>query len=109
LLAEVFPQLLHGAPPPRDPSVWELSRFAALDFSRRPRSSLAQFSSSVTAELMRETMRCALQLGARRLITVSPLGVERLVRRLQLTASRAGPPVMFGGQKMFACWIELEA
>jgi N-acyl-L-homoserine lactone synthetase len=105
----VFPQLLHGAPLPRDPAIWELSRFAAMDFSRRSHTSLAQFSSSAIAELMQETMRCAVQVGARRLITVSPLGIERLVRRLKLTSSRAGPPVTLGGQNMFACWIELGA
>src|SRR5580765_412233 len=32
LLSEVFPQLLGGATPPSDPLVWELSRFAAVDF-----------------------------------------------------------------------------
>src|SRR5438105_6341931 len=31
LLAEVFPQLLHGLPAPCAPDVWELSRFAAVD------------------------------------------------------------------------------
>src|ERR1700730_3715152 len=107
LLGEVFPQLLHGAPPPRDPRVWELSRFAAMDLTRPGAGTLAQFSSSTTAELMREAMRCAARLGAERLITVSPLGIERLVRRLKIKARRAGPPLELEGQPMFACWIEL--
>lgn len=33
LLGEVFPQLLNGAAPPEVPEVWELSRFASMDFS----------------------------------------------------------------------------
>src|SRR6478609_7239049 len=33
LLGDVFPQLMGGATPPNDPLVWELSRFAAVDFS----------------------------------------------------------------------------
>ena len=108
LLAEVFPQLLHGAEPPHDPQVWELSRFAAMDFSRRVATPLAQFSSSATARLMHEAMACARRLGAARLITVSPLGIERLVRRLGLNARRAGPPLEArSGQEMFACLIEL--
>jgi acyl homoserine lactone synthase len=107
LLAEIFPQLLHGAELPRDPQVWELSRFAAMDFSRRSATPLAQFSSSATARLMQESMQCARRLGAARLVTVSPLGIERLVRRLGLDARRAGPPLELGGQAMFACWIEL--
>jgi acyl homoserine lactone synthase len=47
------------------------------------------------------------RFGAERLITVSPLGIERLVRRLKIRARRAGPPIELGGQAMFACWIEL--
>jgi acyl homoserine lactone synthase len=108
LLGELFPQLLHGAAPPRDPRVWELSRFAAMDFSRRDVTPLAQFSSSTTAQLIHAAMQCAVGLGAERLITVSPLGIERLVRRLKLNARRAGPPLELGGQSMFACWIELD-
>jgi acyl homoserine lactone synthase len=107
LLNEVFPQLLHGAAAPCDPSVWELSRFAALDFARPRAGPWAQFSSSATALLMHEAMQCAVRLGAERLITVSPLGIERLVRRLKIRARRAGPPIELGGQAMFACWIEL--
>lgn len=33
LLESVFPALLNGQPPPSSPEVWELSRFAAVDFS----------------------------------------------------------------------------
>src|ERR1700752_59202 len=33
LLGEVFPQLLHGQQLPSAPEVWELSRFAAVDFN----------------------------------------------------------------------------
>ena len=107
LLSEVFPQLLHGARMPHDPRVWELSRFAAMNFERPGVTPLAQFSSSLTARLMREALAYAARLGAERLITVSPLGIERLVRRLRLDARRAGPPVEVGGQPMFACWIEV--
>jgi N-acyl-L-homoserine lactone synthetase len=32
LLSELFPQLMHGLPLPRSPSVWEVSRFAVVDF-----------------------------------------------------------------------------
>jgi hypothetical protein len=42
-----------------------------------------------------------------RLITVSPLGIERLIRRLGLQAHRAGPPMIIHGHAIFACWIEV--
>ena len=107
LLSEVFPQLLNGMTPPRDAAIWELSRFAAMDLNCRSASPLAQFSSSSTAFLMREAMACAGERGAKHLITVSPLGIERLVRRLGIRAHRAGPPMIIGGHAIFACWIDL--
>lgn len=107
LLSEVFPQLLNGLAPPRDPTIWELSRFAAMDLNCRATSPLAQFSASATALLMREAMACAAERGAKHLITVSPLGIERLIRRLGISAHRVGPPMIIGGHAIFACWIDL--
>jgi acyl homoserine lactone synthase len=107
LLKEVFPELLHGAPPPCDARIWELSRFASMDFSQPVSTPLAQFSASSTALLLRAAMDCAARRGAERLITVSPVGIERLIRRLGIRASQAGPPLSIHGQRMFACWIEL--
>lgn len=108
LLGDVFPQLLNGMPPPADPEVWELSRFAAVDFNAHATSALGQFSSPLTAELLKSSIRCASELGAKRLITVSPIGIERLLRRLGVHAHRAGPPMVVNGHPIFACWIECE-
>jgi acyl homoserine lactone synthase len=107
LLGEVFPRVLNGVPPPRDPAVWELSHFAAMNFAQQPTSPLAQFSSATTALLLREVRACAAARGARRLITVSPLGIERVLTHLGLRAHRASPPVVVNGQAIFACWIEI--
>jgi acyl homoserine lactone synthase len=107
LLSEVFPQLLHGVPPPRDERIWELSRFASMDFTQPATTPLAQFSSSSTALLLRGAMDYAARHGVHRLITVSPLGIERLVRRLGIRASQAAAPLAIDGQMTFACWIEL--
>lgn len=108
LLGEIFPQLLNGMSPPADPEIWELSRFAAVDFNAHKTSALGQFSSSLTAELLTTAIRCAADLGAKRLITVSPIGVERLLRKLRVQYHRAGPPMIVNGHPIFACWIECE-
>jgi acyl homoserine lactone synthase len=108
VVAELFPQLLNGLPPPHDATVWELSRFAAMNFNARAATPLAQFASSPTALLMRASVACAAERGARRLITASPVGIERLIRRLGLQAHRAGPPMMVDGHAIFACWIEVQ-
>lgn len=107
LLGEVFPQLLNGLPPPCSSDVWELSRFAVMDFNSRTTSALRQFSSPMTIKLLQESIACAAALGAKRLITVSPIGVERLLRAAGLRVHRAGPPMVIEGFPIFACWIEV--
>lgn len=109
LLGDVFPQLLQGQDVPCDPEIWELSRFAAVDFKGENGPGPGQFSSPVAIQLMQEAVACAARHGARRLITVSPIGVERLLRRAGFHAHRAGPPMIVGGHPLFACWIETKA
>lgn len=108
LLGEVFPQLLQGLPIPCTPDVWELSRFAAVDFDKQSMSALQQFSSPNAIQLLKESIACAKAHGAKRLITVSPIGIERLLRRAGFHAHRAGPPMVIDGHPIFACWIEVE-
>jgi len=107
LLREVFPQLLNGLQPPCSPDVWELSRFAAVDLNNQT-STLGQFSSPVAIKLLQASIACAAAHGAKRLIAVSVVGVERLLRRAGFHAHRAGPPMVIDGHPIFACWIELD-
>ncbi len=108
LLETVFPQLMGDAEPPRRADIWELSRFAAVDFDEASTYPLSQFSSPIAVGLLREVLRLAAAHGVVRLITVSPLGVERLLRRAGFAARRAAPPVVVDGQPLFACWIEVQ-
>lgn len=109
LLAEVFSELLNGAVPPSSPDVWELSRFAAVDVSAASSARRGQFSSPIAVALLKGAIETAADLGAKRLITVSPLGVERLLRHAGFRAHRAGPPMVVGGHPLFACWIEIDS
>lgn len=109
LLGEVFPQLLNGLTPPCTPDVWELSRFAAVDLNRR--DSLVgggQSSSPLTIRLFHESIACASAHGAKKLIAVSYVGVERLLRRGGIRARRAGPPIVVDGYPIIACLIDLD-
>ncbi len=108
LLGEVFPQLLHGAQPPSSPGVWELSRFAAVDFQAETTTALVQFSSPIAVCLLQASLECAAEHGAKRFITVSPLGVERLLRISGFRAHRLAPPVLVDGNPVFACSISCE-
>jgi len=107
LLSEVFPQLLNGAVPPSSPEIWELSRFASVDFNSPNQSPLRQMSSDSAIALLQAAIECAATHGAKRLITVSPLGIERLLRKAGFNAHRAGPPMIIDGHPIFACWIEV--
>ncbi len=109
LLDEVFPQLLQGLEAPHSPDVWELSRFAAVDFSDQGSSALAQFSSPIAVGLLQACLECAARHGAKRFITVSPLGVERLLRIAGFRAHRLAPPTIVDGNPVFACSISCEA
>lgn len=108
LLGDVFPQLLNGMPVPHSSDVWELSRFAAVDFNSKTSSEFGQFSSPVTLSLLHESIAVAAENGAKRIITVSPVGVERLLHRAGLHAHRVGPPMIIDGHPIFACWIEID-
>lgn len=108
LLGDIFPELMHGQPIPCSPDIWELSRFAAVDFNARGGSPLAQFSSGIAVQLLRQAIACAAKHGARRLITVSPIGIERLLRHTGVHAHRAGPPMIVDGHPIFACWIDVD-
>lgn len=107
LLSEIFPELLNGLPPPSSPDVWELSRFAAVDIDDPVTKGGAQFSASISVALLKEAMRRAHALGAKRLLTVTTLAVERLIRRTGINSHRAGPPLIIDGFPLTACWIEL--
>ncbi|MDB5767360.1 MAG: pmlI [Collimonas fungivorans] len=110
LLSEVFPQLLKGAAPPCTTEVWELSRFAAVDFSKKHQkheTPLAQVSSSNAYQLLQASIDCAARRGAKRLITVSPIGIERWLLRGGFKAHRSGPPMLIDGHRIFACLIDV--
>ncbi len=106
LLGEVFPELLNDKTPPSSPEVWEISRFAAVDFNANATSVMGLFSSEIAIELLRKSIAVARAHGAKELITVSPLGIERLLRRAGFKAHRAGPPKMYGRHAVYANVID---
>jgi len=106
LLGEVFPQLMNGQAVPASREIWELSRFAAADVSECAIS--PQEAALQSRQLLAAAIVTAAKQGANRLITVSPLGVERLLHRMGVHAHRAGPPIFVDSKPIFACWIEID-
>jgi acyl homoserine lactone synthase len=106
LLGDVFANLMGGLPPPRHEKIWELSRFAAASVC--PETAASFDRAQNTRQLLAGAIAAAANHGATRLITVSPLGIERLLYRMGVHAHRAGPPVNLEGKPIYACWIEID-
>ncbi len=106
LLQELFPSLLaDGMEPPRDTAVWELSRFAA---SASDGASGEEAGAWAVRPMLASVVECAVKTGARQLIGVTFLSMERLFRRIGVHAHRAGPAQRIDGRMVVACWIDLD-
>lgn len=105
LLGEVFPALMDGSPLPQSSEVWELSRFAAMDFNAPTMSDASGSSSAIAVGLLRYALKSAAALGAKKVITVSPVGIERLLRFAGFNTRKAGPPMIIKGHALTANWI----
>jgi len=108
LLEKIFPELMQDQPLPKSNAVWELSRFTSLNPHETQAQTPNQFSSETAIELLRECIQVAWQHGARHMITVSPLAIERLLRRAGFTSQRAAPPKVIGGYPLVPCWLDLQ-
>lgn len=108
LMEKVFPQLWGAKPLPRDPKIWELSRFAAVA-PNLTGSMRHQATAQHASELLRNVMRVSSMLGAHTLVTVSPVGMERLLRLNGFRASRGDVPMKFGSESITSLVIDLSS
>lgn len=92
LMEKVFPQLWAGNELPCDPQIWELSRFAMVDPTKSAGILVHQASAVAASDLLRQVIHTANANGANSLITVSPVGMERLLRLNGFDVRRAGVP-----------------
>jgi acyl homoserine lactone synthase len=92
LLEKVFPALWAGGSLPHSADVWELSRFASVDFNKSA-SIVHQATSKSAARLFKYVIDVAARHGAKELVTVSPIGMERLLALNGYRAQRAGLPM----------------
>ncbi|CCO43978.1 acyl-homoserine-lactone synthase [Vibrio nigripulchritudo] len=107
LLETVFPELLHDMNAPKSEDIWELSRFACVDFDNLNHSSNAKITSQFSVELLKETLNVAKEKGAKHLVSVSPISIERLLKKEGFNVIRIGSPVPIGDYILVACWIDL--
>jgi len=109
MLKDTFPQLLRGEAAPRDPAVWEISRFATLAGGCRERAqaNLGQ----VTFAMIRSLLPFAEAHGIRQYVFVTSVALERLVRRIGLPLRRFGDgqAQRVGKVLSVACWLDVDA
>jgi acyl homoserine lactone synthase len=103
LLQTVFPDLLNGVPAPQSADVWELSRFAAGD----PASATAARREHLAERLLLRALQFCERRGARQLLAVTTVAVERLMLRAGVELQRLGPPRIIDGQPVLALVIEV--
>lgn len=110
LLRDLFPFLLAtDMPAPVSDDVWELSRFAASAANVDPAALGDENTSWAVRPMLASVVECAAKLGARRLIGVTFLSMERLFRRIGVHAHRAGPAQRIDGRMVVACWIDIDS
>lgn len=110
LLERVFPTLWGESELPHSAEVWELSRFAAVDFdtcTSLANQASARHAARHAASLFRQVVRVARECGAHKLVTVSPVGMERLLRINGFHSLRAGPPNQCGREYVVALVVDL--
>ncbi len=111
LLKDVFPELLNGLLPPVSEDIWEISRLTNQLVSKKnigpSIGNYGQISELSFIELLKEVIKVAKAQGAKKLISVSPVGIERLLRKAGVNVHRVGPAKIIDGHAILACWIEI--
>ena len=107
MLSDVFPELLDGAEAPRDPRVWEISRYAVSPATRTARRGFG--FGDVSVAMWRQLFRFAREAGIDSYVAVTTVAVERLVARLGLNIERYGPPRQIGCELSVAFRLPMDA
>ncbi|MDA4848878.1 acyl-homoserine-lactone synthase [Hoeflea poritis] len=105
MLCDVFPALLDHRAAPADPAIWESSRFAldrAADTSKGPNSLAAG-----TYELFAGMIEFGLSMSLNRIVTVTDLRVERILRRAGWPLQRIGDPQTIGKTRAVAGYLHV--
>ncbi|MFT5294108.1 MAG: acyl homoserine lactone synthase [Colwellia sp.] len=69
-------------------------------------SSNGQMTGELTQCLLWKSFNVAKQHGAKGIISVSPLGIKRLLRSMGIKGQRLGKPMRINGYMLFACYVD---
>lgn len=103
MLRDVFPELLAGSPAPCGEDIWELSRFAIY----KQKTNMFGFS-ALPLQMMHHAVQFARRQGVKQLVTVTTIGMERLLKHAGLTPRRLGPALKIGVERAIALSFETD-
>jgi acyl homoserine lactone synthase len=104
MLRDTFPQLLHGQAAPRHEHIWELSRFA-IETDGPKGFGFADLA----LDAMRQAVAFGDRMGISHYVTVTTLGIERLLIKTGIAVNRFGPPLRVGVEQAVALEIDIGA
>jgi len=100
MLADIWPELLHGAAPPRDPDIWEISRLAVA----RGGASL-----DCLVILLRALFRFGRAAGIESYVACSDTRFEAALRLAGMSLRLYGPALDAGRCRAVAGWADVAA
>ena len=105
LLGDVFPKLLGDHPPPSSPAIWEASRFAYC----LEKNSTFSFGGvhEITSHLIAALLETGLVYGLERIVAVSEVRFERILKRSGVITYRFAPPTFLGNTRAVAGWFDV--
>lgn len=107
MLKDIFSHLLWGAPPPAQPDIWEISRFA-IDPQWRDYDSLGAVG-SVVGQMLLDLFDFSQANGITRIVAASDIRFDRILKRAGLTTTHYGPAVRMENSYAVAGWTEIRS
>ncbi len=105
MLRDTFPVLLDGKTAPSRPEIWESSRFALDLHADAPKA--AGGLAAPTYELFAGMVEFGLARGLSKILTVTDVRMERILRRATWSLERLGPPRSIGTTMAVAGYLEV--
>jgi acyl homoserine lactone synthase len=105
MLKDVFPELLHGMPAPEAPDVWEISRFAV---SKRVAGNESLGTINMVTDMLLDQLGAfAARRNISRIVAVTDVRFERILKRAGLLTNRFGQPLQIGVTRAVAGYADV--